>query len=51
MVPGAWDPGLPDSTRLALQFEYAADPDRVVIGLDDASAERHRRLTGELSSH
>jgi SulP family sulfate permease len=72
------------SNDLYTQFEYAADPDRVVIdlseshvwdastvaaldaittkyarkakvveiiGLNDASAERHGRLTGELPSH
>ncbi len=72
------------SNDLPTQFEYAADPDRVVIdlseahvwdastvasldaittkyehkgkdvqivGLEGASAERHRRLTGELPSH
>ena len=72
------------SNDLYTQFEYAADPDRVVIdlsashvwdastvaaldaittkyarkgkrvtiqGLNEASAERHGRLTGELSSH
>jgi SulP family sulfate permease len=72
------------SNDLYTQFEYAADPDRVVIdlsashiwdastvaaldaittkyerkhkaveivGLNDASAERHGRLTGELSAH
>ncbi|WP_343908506.1 STAS domain-containing protein [Nocardioides aquiterrae] len=72
------------SNDLYTQFEYADDPDRVVIdlsqshiwdastvasldaistkyerkvktveivGLNDASAERHGRLTGELPSH
>ncbi len=72
------------SNDLYTQFEYAADPDRVIIdlsqshiwdastvaaldaittkyarkgktaeiiGLNDASAERHKRLSGELPSH
>ena len=46
MVPAAWDPGLPDSTKYARKHKSVE-----IIGLDDASAERHRRLTGELSSH